>query len=350
MNSVNFLSKALWAALALILVRYTDAALTWSQEEGWSAEGGLLAEMVGEDIEAKNALEFMNKARIAQEKGSRRKAQRAYKKVVKRYPLTLFAPEALYQSGLIYKQRKRWHKAFLEFDRILKRYPDYERYEEAIAQQYAIAQELQNGAREKIFGLFPGFRNPEKAIEYYEILVENAPYSQYAPDALMNAAAVARKRHNSVLAIDTLERLIDDYPDSPQAAEAYITLAETIAELSKGSAYDQGLTREALSYYEDYLALYPEGANVVAAEEAHAELTEMFAQSKYQLGDYYYIIRNNIEAALTLYNEVITVAPQSASATKAAERIAAIENNAPAPKAPGTWLLGPPKAPEKRTL
>ena len=342
MNKV-VLTISVLVALVLASIQTAYPALTWNEQAGWSTEGGILEEVIGGDIEAKNALGYMDVARVAQEAGAYRKALRAYKKVVRNYSLTLFAPEALYQSGLIYKQTKKWQRAFQQFDRILKNYPDYEKYEDAVAEQYAIAQALQDGVREKIFGVFPGFRNPERAIEYYERLVANAPYSQYAPDALMNAAKVAREHRNSIRAIDILERLISEYPDSLQVADAYIALAETIADLGKGPSYDQGLTREALSYYEDYLTLYPGGENVGLAEEMRAHLIETLAQSKYLLGDYYYIYRNDIQAALTFYNEAITVAPNSHSASKAEERIAWIENGNPAPEAPGTWLLGPPK-------
>ena len=40
-------------------------------------------------------------------------------------------------------------------------------------------------------------------------------------------------------------------------SDAYLKLAETHAALVDGPLYDQGATNEAISYFEDYLILFP---------------------------------------------------------------------------------------------
>ena len=49
------------------------ADLVWTKETGWSVEGGALAGLAG--AEGRNALDQMNKARAAEEAGSRRSAK-----------------------------------------------------------------------------------------------------------------------------------------------------------------------------------------------------------------------------------------------------------------------------------
>ena len=62
------------------------AELVWSPGAGWSVEGGALSGLIGE--EANNALELMNRAREAEERGNTRSAMRAcYTDHWKRMPL-----------------------------------------------------------------------------------------------------------------------------------------------------------------------------------------------------------------------------------------------------------------------
>ncbi len=336
--------------LILLLTSNLYSALIWTAETGWHTEGGVIEDLIGRDVDAKNALEYLEKARAAQEKKSYRKALRTYKKVFKKYPLSLLAPEALYQSGRIHQTKKSWVKAFKSFDRLAKRYPDYDKYAAVIEAQFEIATAFMEGARLKIFGFIPGFRSPGKAIEYYETLIANAPYSKYAPIALINIATIARKQGNDEIEIDALERLIDNYPDSNLAAEAHLSLAETLSGLVKGPEYDQGIARKAISSYQDYLLLYPKGDQVAQAEAGRDQMDEVLAKSKFLIAEFYYIYRNDTQAALNFYSEAITVAPKSPSAEKARERFKYIESGGQPPVAPGSWLLGPPKAAEKRTL
>ena len=82
----------------------------------------------------------------------------------------------------------------------------------------------------QLLWVIPGFKQYGKAIEQYELLVKNAPYSLYAPLALMNIALIAELRKDSELAIDALDRLINDYPQSMLAPDAYYNLAEHLCQ------------------------------------------------------------------------------------------------------------------------
>lgn len=346
---MNFKKSVIYGFILLLNSNlYSD--LIWTPETGWYAEGGVLEAYIGTDIEAKNALEYMEKARAAQEKKAYRRALSAYRKVYRDYPLSILAPEALYQSGRIQQTRKRWIKAFNLYDQVAKRHPDYGKFLEVIKAQFEIATAFKDGARLRAFGLIPGLRSPDRAIEYYNVLIANAPYSEYAPQALMNISIIAQKKNDSDIAIDALERLIENYPESPLAAEGHLTLAEIYADLVDGPEYDQGLVRKAMSYYDDFLVLYPKSEHAAQAEAGREKMEEILAQSKFILGEFYYIYRHDTEAAKAFYSEAITVAPKSISAEKARERFESIENGAKLPKAPGTWLLGPPKPVERRTL
>src|SRR5262249_55967274 len=96
------------------------------------------------------------------------------------------------------------------------------------------------GKRPYYWGLIPGFRDYDAAIDLFEKMVKNAPFSKQAPKALMFISHLSKKYRKVEDAWDALERIINEYPNSSQAEEAYLVLAETYAESVQGPAYDQG--------------------------------------------------------------------------------------------------------------
>jgi outer membrane protein assembly factor BamD len=299
------------------------ADLVWTPQTGWKVEGGVLSGLTG--TEGRNALDTMNKAREAEEDRSNRRAIKLYNRVAKKYPNSIYAPEALYRSAMLRLQKKQYVKAFDDFQAVLVRYPNTPRFDQIVGEQYRIASALLDGARGRILGIFPGFTNREKAIEQFEYLLINAPYSDYAPLALMNIARGHQRLKNTEEAIDALDRMINNYPQSLLAPDAYLKLAETHASLVEGAYYDQESTRNAVTYFEDFMILYPNDNNVSKAEKGLHEMKKVLAESKMKMADFYFFKRDNYKAARVFYNEAITVYPDSEVAAKARQRLAEVD-------------------------
>jgi outer membrane protein assembly factor BamD len=320
------LPLGLLLALLVILPARLAADLVWTPETGWKVEGGVLASLGAAD--SKNALDLMNKARAAEEKGSTRSAIKAYERVGKKYTNSVYAAEAMYRAAKLRLAQKKYYKAFENFQAVISRYPNTSRFNEIVGEQYRIASALLDGARGRIWGIIPGFTNREKALEYFEIILFNAPYSDYAPLALMNIARGHQRLENTEEAIDALDRLINNYPQSLLSADAYLKLAQTHASLVEGPYYDQASTKEAVTYFEDFMILYPSDNNVAAAEKGLADMKKVLAESKIKMADFYFFKRDNYKAARVFYNEAITVYPNSEVAAKARARLAEVEAEA----------------------
>ena len=214
------LSPLLSLLLFVLFVAPASAELTWTPGQGWKIEGGALSGLVGAD--ARDALELMNKARAAEENGSKGSALRAYKKVFKKFPNSIYAPEAYYRTGHLRIAKRQYYKGFEAFQQIMTRYPNSDRFNEVLGEQYRIAQDLRNGKRNYHWGWLPSFRSKERSITYLEWVVANAPFSDYAPLALMTVAKTHQELDNTPYAIDALDRLINNYPQSLLAADAYL--------------------------------------------------------------------------------------------------------------------------------
>lgn len=332
------------------------ADLVWEPKSGWRVEGSALSGLTG--AEGRNALDLMNKARAAEEDKRFGSAIKSYGKVGKRYPNSVYAPEAFYRSGMLHEARHEYTKAFEDFQQVIGRYPNTKRFNDIIGEQYRIASALLDGARNRSWGWFPGFRAREKALGYFETILVNAPYSDYAPLSLMDIAVGHQRLGNHPEAIDALDRMINTYPQSLLAPDAYLKIAQIHSTLVDGPYYDQAATKEAITYFTDFMLLFPGDTNIGAAEKGLDGMKTMLAESKMRIGDFYFHKRDNFTAAKVFYNEAITAYPESAVAERAKKKLVEVEAkansqrpNVGAPTAPPGNSSNPspaPAAPKKK--
>jgi len=329
-------------ALAGLPVRLA-ADLVWTPEGGWRIEGGVFSGLSGQ--ESHNALELMNRARSAEEKRHFHSALGNYEKVTKRFPNSVYAPEAFYRMAYVYLARHQYLKAFQSFQEIVMRYPNTTKFNQVIGEQYRIACELLDGARNRGWLILPGFRNRESSLGLFEQVLSNAPYSEYAPLSLMSEAKAFQTFGEYEESIDALDRMINTYPKSLLTPDAYLKMGQAYASLVEGPNYDQSATKEAITYFEDFVILYPGDPNIAAAEKGLGQMKTVLAESKLRIGEYYFKYRKNYKAARVFYNEAITDYPDSAIATRARTALVKVDALLAAQEkaaAGGTAPLPPP--------
>ena len=258
MNIRNLFKTIIFGAFAICISPLLHADLVWTQDKGWVVEGGVLANVLGEATQVKNALEAMNEGKKAQDAGNNWLAMGYYKTVVQDFPDSIFAPEAYFQLSKVYLARGQFWEAYTSLQEIVKKYPDYPRFDLVIGAEYNVASVIQGGATPYLWGWFPWFTDYNEAIKIYESVIKDAPYSDYAPIALMNIALVGEQEEKFDVAFDALDRLINTYPNSMFASDAYMQMAKLYRNMVYGPEYDQAPTRNAISFYQDYLTLFPQ--------------------------------------------------------------------------------------------
>ena len=308
------------AFLALFVCSSLSAGnITWDPVSGYQSDEVDLSGLLPEEL--RRIEHWMNSARRAEEKGAYRAALRRYKRVSKKFPKNQYSPEAYHRRALIRLKQNNVDKAFENFNTIAWVYPNYGSFNETLGEMYKIAVARLETHRDKILFVFPGFRNTDRAIAYFERIVSIAPYSDYAPLSLMNVAKAWSDKNSDSMTIYALDRLVTNYPDSFLTSDAYLKLAKTHYGLIRGPQYDQRATEDAITFFEDFLIQYPENRNVEEAETGLAGARNILSMSKLKMGDFYNFKRSKFEAAKVMYNEAITIAPLSTSAEIAKKRL-----------------------------
>ena len=321
--SWRFLIAATLFLVSLGAARAQSNTISWTPETGYQSDEVDLSGLLPEELQ--QIQNWMNDARKAEEKGRYGKALRLYKRVSKKYPKNQYSPEAFYRRAMIRLEQNKIDKAFQNFNTIAWSYPNYGSFNEILGEMYKIAVARLETHRDKILFVIPGFKNTDRAIQYFERIVAIAPYSDYAPLSLMNVAKAWSDKNSDSMTIYALDRLVTNYPNSFLTSDAYLKLAQTHYGVIKGPEYDQRATEDAITFFEDFLIQYPGHENVNTAEKGLSGARNILSLSKLKMGDFYNFKRSKFKAAQVMYNEAITIAPRSESAEVARKRLEKID-------------------------
>lgn len=138
-------------------------------------------------------------------------------------------------------------------------------------------------------------------------LVDEANY-------LLGLAHLGEK--SRVLAADSFQRVLQDYPQSRFSADACYYLAVAYDGLARPSQLDQDWTGKAIGAYRGFVTRYPGRPEVAAAQERIQALEDRLARKDYENGALYMKMRSP-EAARLYFQLVVERHPQSVWACRA---------------------------------
>lgn len=288
------------------------------------------------------AAEMLLEAKYLAELGNDSSAINVYEKIWKNYAESESAPVAYHEAARIYAKKHQYKKAIELYQIIGSNYQNYDKFGEVINESFDVAYSLMEGNRPYYFGLIPGFKDYDSAIEFFNTVVKMAPSSAQAPKALMCIAKLENEHGKKVNAIAALDKLIENHVGNPLVPEAYLFQAEVYMSLVNGPQYDQGATQKAINCYEDFLVIFSpkSGINIVddsliaKAKDGLNKAKMLYAQSRFVIGDFFYYRRHYPAGAITFYDEARIAAPSTDIAENAINRLEDIQNNT---KIPTNW-------------
>lgn len=243
----------------------------------------------------------------------------AYKKVVRRFPRSAQAPNAQYKVGFLLEKTGDIEGAFKAYTKLNKAYPRSEDFNASIEGQMRVAEAYLNGARQKILGV-PTLPSMGRAVDIYNSIMKNAPYSRYAPQALFNLGRAKEKQGDSSGAINAYQTVVDKYPTSDLADDALFQIGYVYMKIVRNGSYDRNAARFAREYFEDFIATYPKHEKANQAREYIASLGSSQTRTSLKVAQYY-DKQKLWRAAIMYYNEVVRLTPNSPDALVATKRL-----------------------------
>ncbi|MDB6071961.1 MAG: hypothetical protein JWL81_3132 [Verrucomicrobiales bacterium] len=258
--------------------------------------------------------------RLAQDQEAAGKSGAAasnYKKVVEKYPLTSFAPMAQFRLASAYERDGKFSKAFDTYQELIDTYKQSAQFSEAIDRQSAIATQARSEKLGSFFGI-PKKLDRTEQIEMFEKVIANAPRGRRAAEAQFEIAKIHEEDEATDLAIAAYRKVVEDYPNSPQAVDAQAKVAKGLLGKVEGGSRDASNLEKARIAADQAAGLFPD-TTMPDMASTRAQVDELSAENAWKTGQFYEK-QGKYRAALVYYSDVLR-APGSPHFAEARERI-----------------------------
>ena len=158
-------------------------------------------------------------------------AKLEFNKVLKHYPKALEAAESQYYLGLTEDAEGNYYGAYLDYQKVIDKYPFSERIQEIIGREYKIAEAFMAGEKRKALGVQLPVENP--SIEIFTKIIDNSNYGPLASAAQYKLGLVLKGLARYYEAEEVFSKVIANYPDSEWAEPARFQIASCRASLSR---------------------------------------------------------------------------------------------------------------------
>ena len=299
----------------LALPQECPAPLVWRKGEGWSFE------REGITI-ANNPKDQLDIGRKFQEQKNYDPAITAYRRVIFRWPTSFSCQEARLGLAQCLTQLDFLYKAFKEYQNLIEKHPNSPHFDTALQAQYDIGCRFLNGAKHKIwrFRIFSGY---DKAVEVFEQIIKNGPFSKFGPASQFRIGLAYEKQKDNIAAVHAYEKLLDRYPKDPLAEDAQFQIGWAYKSEAQRAEYDQNNANQAIVAFNDFLVRYPNSAKAEQAKELRAELKQEQSKGLFTIA-HFYEKNKNYRAAIIYYNDVIEQNSRSDWANQAQRKIAVL--------------------------
>ena len=299
--------------LAFLVPTESRAVLIWTKGEGWSWEHEGITT-------GTNPADQLKIAQDLEAKKQYRNAIPAYRRVISRWPLSSSAQDARFGLAECYAAIGYHYKAFQVYQELIKKHPNTTHFDGVLQRQFEIGNLFLAGERQKAWGIrwLPSL---DRAVEVYEQVVKNGPYSDVAPLAQFRIGLAYEKQHDYLAAVHAYEKLLERYPKLPLAEDAQYQIGWEYKKESARAEYDQNAANQAIAAFTDFLLRYPNSAKVPVVQQYQVELKGEQARGLFHIGQFYEKNRA-YKSAIIYYNDVIEKNPESSWATQAKGKVA----------------------------
>jgi outer membrane protein assembly factor BamD len=151
-------------------------------------------------------------------------------------------------------------------------------------------------------------RKYDEAIESFQDVIDNYPYSEYAVLAELKIADAYFEQEKYEEALSYYRDFADLHPDHEQVPYTIYRSALCFYEQSHGPSRDQTATEQSLAHFDRLLERYPYSTHAPEAEVMWRELRERLARHSMMIGDFY-MDREEYQSAADRFRSVLNEYP-----------------------------------------
>ena len=305
--------------LSLAMAEPASAAWIWSPQTGWIGPTGVVKDTPGEQLAF--AVAFFDRKDYD-------RARKEFRKLLKTYKESREAVEAQYYLGRCEEELGDYYNAFREYRKTVQTYPSTKRFDEILEREYQMGNYFLAGKKRKLFGTAAILPARDKAVEIFEAIVEDGPFSQYGQLAQYKAGLAHLALRDYEQAVSAFEQVISRYPDSPLVDDARFQIAQASLKGTFRPDCDQSPTDHAVRELETFLHEYPDSELSEEASSRLLELKERRAQHEYYVAQFYER-RKHPASALVYYQAIVERFGKTSWAPKAVARIQMLQPHVP---------------------
>ena len=273
--------------------------------------------------------------------GNPAKAAKINLGVAKDYPLSSVAATSLFEAGRLYEQAGEPGKAFEAYQEFLTRFKGDRRYQAALDRQFALAMDCKDGKHAgKFLGMRIGGVSKADAVTMLEAFIANAPRSRQAAQARIAIGEYQQKQGKVLEAVASYQKAADDYPNTPESAEAQYRVGQVYLARAEQKSKDRTTISSAREAFEDYLVRNPAGFRSGEVRSRLQSIGSKEARETFEIARFYEKT-HKLQAAAIYYREVLRMNVPDLS-VQARERLDALgATGVNAPQLPDEDFLAP---------
>lgn len=290
------------------------AGWMWSPQTGWISGTGSAKDSPEEQLDF---------AMVFFERKDWDRAKSEFKKLVRAYKHSPQAAEGQYCLGRVEEARGDYYEAFKAYRKTIQVYPSTKRFEEILEREYQLGNYFLSGKKRKFLGTAAIIPARDKAVEVFEAIAEDGPFSEYGQLAQYKLGLTHLALHDYEHAVTAFEKVIEQYPDSPLVDDARFQIAVASLKGTFRAGYDQAPTDRAIKELSAFVKTYDGSDLRTEADDKLDELNDRRAQHEFGVAQFYER-RKQPGSAIVYYQAIIDKYPQTSWAAKASARLDAL--------------------------
>lgn len=243
--------------------------------------------------------------------------------IIKNFPDTPFFQESFYFLGVIYFNLQEFDVANHHLATYLRKQTALQHFRDAIELKFQIAEKFREGYRKHIGGytfLPKWISAKDEAISIYDEVISALPNDDLAALALFGKGLLQLEEDEYTASIETYQTLIRRFPKHPLSPDAYVEIMKVYLVQSKEKYPDADYLDLAAINLRKFRQDFPLDQRLEEAEKVFAQMQEVFAQSFYEIAQFYERTKKP-HASILYYSKIVKTFPNTESAELSKKRL-----------------------------